>query len=96
MLAFVPALHYLVIRSLSVWGATTRRSTLKIKGFILGAAAASMVIAPVAGAANRAIAPIDDEANELAGGTLVLALVGAAAAIAGVVALTDDDEPASR
>lgn len=55
-----------------------------------------MVIAPVAGAANRAIAPIDDEANELGGSTLVLALVGAAAAIAGIVALTDDDEPASR
>ncbi len=69
---------------------------MKIKGFLLGAAAASMVIAPVAGAANRAIAPISEEANELAGGSLVLALVGAAAAIAGIVALTDDDAPASR
>ena len=81
-------------QSAKVW-----RRVMKMKSLILSFAAVATVLAPVgvgAVAANRAIAPVE-EGSELSGGSAILVgILGAAAVIVGIVALTDDDEPASR
>lgn len=73
---------------------------MKIKSLALGLAAVATLVAPIgvsAVAAQRAVAPVE-EGNELGGSTLVLALIGAAAAIGAIVAIADDgdDAPVSR
>lgn len=76
---------------------------MKIKSFVLGLAAAVTVAAPIGAVAAerasvRAVAPSEDGSELASGGTIVLALLGAAAVIGGIVALSgsnDDDLPVS-
>ncbi len=71
---------------------------MKMKNLVLSLAAAATVLVPVgvgAVAANRAVAPVE-EGSELSGGSAILVgILGAAAVIVGIVALTDDDDPVS-
>ena len=68
---------------------------MKFRTLAAAAAVTSMVAAPVV-AADRAVAPVSDE-SEL-GGSWVLAVLAAAAIIAGIVIAVDsgdEDEPVS-
>ena len=75
---------------------------MKFKALALGIAAAATLAAPIgfsAAAAERAsaraVAPAE-EGSELASGSVLLLVLGAAAAIGTIVAISgDDDEPVS-
>ena len=70
---------------------------MKIKSLALGLAAVATLVAPIgvsAVAAQRAVAPVE-EGSEVGGSTLVLALLGAAAAIGAIVAIADGGDDAS-
>lgn len=67
-----------------------------VSRIIAAVAVLSLAVTPaVAELANpRAIAPVEDE-SELAGSGLLLALVGAAAAVGIIIAVSGDDDPVS-
>ena len=70
---------------------------MKMKSIVLGLAAAVTVAAPIGTvAAQRAVAPVEEGSEIGSGSTIVLALLGAAAVIGGIVALSDsNDDPVS-
>ncbi len=74
---------------------------MKMKSIVLGLAAAVTVAAPIGTvaaqrASARAVAPVEEGSEIGSGGTIVLALLGAAAVIGGIVALSDsNDDPVS-
>lgn len=70
---------------------------MKTRTFALAAAALALVASPVLAQASfeRASAPTDEE-SELAGGAgIAAALIGVAAVVGGIIALSDDDDPVS-
>ncbi|QIQ87557.1 hypothetical protein [Erythrobacter sp.] len=66
---------------------------MRFQTFALATAAVSLAAAPAVAqtAFERSIAPVEGE-SELAGSSLVLALLGAAAVIGGIIIIADDDD----
>lgn len=69
---------------------------MKTRFVALASAAAAMVALPVmanAAVADRAVAPVEGE-QEL-GGSILIAVLAVAAVVAGIIIISDDEEPES-
>ena len=66
---------------------------MKLRNAGLAIAALGLAAAPVAAESIRTAAPISQE-SEVAGNTVVFAVLGLAAVIAGIVIIADDDDDA--